>query len=135
MDWNFLFYSLIVVVFTGGVILVWWYQSNVSVRLTNKNRQKYLKFWQKIKNLENPREQVMEADKLLYQLLADQGFSGSVAEKLKAAKHKFTDLDAVWRAHKLRNKIAHEIDFHCSKKEVDLALSAFARAYKDLGLK
>ncbi|EKD64900.1 MAG: hypothetical protein ACD_50C00256G0002 [uncultured bacterium] len=47
----------------------------------------------------------------------------------------FSDLNGVWFAHKLRNKIAHELDSRVSMGEAKRALAAFKRAFVDLGVK
>lgn len=80
----------------------------------------------------NPKGAILDADKLLDYALARKGFEGSVGEKLKKAKGRFSDLNGVWVAHKLRNKVAHElgdIDMKVGKR----ALGHFKRALNDLG--
>ena len=80
----------------------------------------------------NPVQSVLDADKLLDYALSQHGFVGSVGEKLKKAGARFSDLDAVWRAHKLRNKLAHELG-GVPKHDTKAALSHFKRALNDLG--
>lgn len=74
----------------------------------------------------------MEADKLLHLALEKKGYQGSVADQLKAAGKLFSDLDNLWYAHKLRNRLAHELDFKVSDSEGRRALGYFHRALKDL---
>lgn len=96
---------------------------------------KYLQtHWDKIaRNLEyDPKHAVLDADKLLDYALKAKGFSGSLGEKLKKAGPRFSDLDGVWSAHKLRNKLAHEI-MDLKVKDAKIALSQFRRALNDLG--
>ncbi|MDO8566536.1 MAG: hypothetical protein Q7R58_00085 [bacterium] len=56
------------------------------------------------------REAIIEADIMLDDLLARQGYVGDgVGEKLKAAEpENFGTLQDAWEAHKVRNQIAHE---------------------------
>lgn len=82
----------------------------------------------------HPKHAVLDADKLLDYALDRQGFEGSLGEKLKLVGFRFSDLDAVWSAHKLRNRIAHEL------KDVDVgeaksALQSLKKALNDLGAK
>lgn len=79
-----------------------------------------------------PRYAVLDADKLLDYALSRKGFVGNVGDKLKKAKYRFSDLDGVWRAHKLRNRIAHELGT-IDKEEARSALKHFKRALNDLG--
>jgi hypothetical protein len=76
----------------------------------------------------------MEADKLLDKLMTKRGYQGSLGMKLKAAEKAFTDTNLVWRAHKLRNRLAHELDVKLMPHEVDYAMKGFRQAMRDLGL-
>lgn len=82
---------------------------------------------------------IMEADKLLdfclSKVLGSKYEKVSLGEKLKLKGVLFSDLNGVWFAHKLRNKIAHELDFRVSMTEAKRALSAFKKAFIDLGVK
>ena len=53
---------------------------------------------------------ILEADILLYDMLEQIGFQGdTIAEKLKSVDPaSFNTLDDAWRAHKVRNNLAHE---------------------------
>ena len=77
---------------------------------------------------------LLNADKLLDQALQDRGFNGTkTAERMKAANAKWSNADAVWSAHKLRNRVAHEQDIKVSFDETRRALSGFKQALKELG--
>lgn len=105
-------------------------------RFQTKDIQYISRHWKQItqeKN-NNPEHAIMNADKLLSFALKKAGFNGSVAEQLKKAKAIFSDLDGIWSAHKLRNKIAHEVGFSVSDKESNYALNQFKKAFKDLGI-
>lgn len=75
---------------------------------------------------------IIDADKVLDYALARKGFQGSVGEKLKKAGPRFSDVNGVWRAHKYRNKLAHELG-GVKFDEARDALSQFKRALNDLG--
>lgn len=80
----------------------------------------------------HPKNAILDADKLLNYVLERRGFEGSLGEKLKKAGPRFSDLNGVWSAHKLRNRIAHEfgeIDTGLAKR----ALKQFKTALNDLG--
>jgi hypothetical protein len=77
---------------------------------------------------------VTDADKLLDYALRQSGYYGNTfAERLKQADYRLTDKEAVWRAHKLRNAIAHEVGHDIRHNQVQTALSAYEHALKDLG--
>jgi uncharacterized protein YabN with tetrapyrrole methylase and pyrophosphatase domain len=96
-------------------------------------KTKYLEHWRKIKSLEG-KEAVMEADKLLDEILGKRGYAGSMADKLKKAGPAFTNVNDVWSVHKLRNRLAHELGAKISPEEAKSAIGKFERALKDLGL-
>lgn len=102
--------------------------------LSHKDRLEYLEHWHRIKNSSDPKHAIMDADKLLDIVLQKKGYTGSLGEKLKQGGKLFSDLDGVWSAHKLRNKIAHELSYHISAGQFATALKQFERALRDLGL-
>lgn len=97
-------------------------------------KRKYVAIWAGIRKMDN-RHAVMEADKLLYELLEKRGYKGSLGDKLKKAGPAFSNINDVWRAHKLRNRLAHELGVELREAEFAKALNDFKRAYRDLGLK
>lgn len=77
---------------------------------------------------------VSEADKLFDYVLKAKGYPGTtMAERLKRAQSKLSDRESVWRAHKLRNALAHEVGFDLVNKQAHEALRGFERGLKDLG--
>ncbi len=86
---------------------------------------------------ENPASYVttiINGDKLLDKALIEMGVPGkTMGDRLKRTGGRFTNLNAVWRAHKLRNTIAHESDVEISYKQAFNALAIYKQALKDLG--
>ena len=77
---------------------------------------------------------IIEADKLLDKALVEAGAPGkTMGDRLKRSGGKFTDINAVWRAHKLRNAIAHEPDLEVGYKQATNSLSIYKQALKDVG--
>ena len=77
---------------------------------------------------------IIEADKLLDKAMVEMGIPGkTMGDRLTKGGSHFSNLNAVWRAHKLRNAIAHESDFEVSYKQASNALIIFKQALKDLG--
>ncbi len=106
-------------------------KSRKGLSAAEKNR--YKRHWEKIKALEI-KQAVIEADKLLDELLTKKGYKGSLGDKLKKAGPAFTNVNDVWSAHKLRNRLAHELDVKIGDNEGKAALRSFEKAYRDLGL-
>ena len=77
---------------------------------------------------------IIEADKLLDKALMELQIPGStMGERLKRSGDKFSQLNSVWYAHKLRNKIAHERGFSVDYNQARHALATYRQALKDLG--
>lgn len=77
---------------------------------------------------------IIEGDKLLDKALIEMGVAGkTMGDRLKRAGDRFSNLNAVWRAHKLRNAIAHESDIEIGYKQAQNALAIYKQALKDLG--
>lgn len=77
---------------------------------------------------------VLNADKLLDHALKEAGYKGqTMGERLKSAKQIFSNRNAVWSAHKLRNQIAHETDVRVEFDAARRAIASFKQALKDVG--
>jgi hypothetical protein len=80
------------------------------------------------------RNAVSEADKLLDYVLRQSGVPGTtMADRLRAGDRRFSDINSIWRAHKLRNALAHEVGFDMVASQAREALQDFKRGLKDLG--
>lgn len=77
---------------------------------------------------------IINGDKLLDKAMMEMGVAGkTMGDRLKKCGDRFTNLNAVWRAHKLRNALAHETDLEVSYKQAHNALAIYKQALKDLG--
>ena len=88
--------------------------------------------WGKIRAQSDAKHALLDADKLLNVVLSKKGFGGGVGDQLQKAGKLFTNVDDVWTAHKLRNRIAHELNMQLSLADRDRTLRIFEKALKDL---
>jgi heme exporter protein D len=91
-------------------------------------QQQIRKQWIHAKELTDLHRRILEADKVLDQTLKALGYKGSVADKLRDAEKYIPDIDDVWRAHKLRNRIAHEPGTNVREADAQKAMDAFEGA-------
>jgi hypothetical protein len=78
---------------------------------------------------------LINADKLLDDALKCLGHTGdTMAERLVSAKNVLKNKDEVWSAHKIRNRLVHETNYHPTEKIVKRSLNGYYRAFKDLGV-
>lgn len=107
--------------------------SRVKKGFSTKEKNYFKQKWREIKNEKDFRHSIMTADKLLEKVMRCKGYQGTLGQMLKSGKSEFSDLNGVWYAHKIRNKLAHEIDYKLIPSEAQKGLQYFQKAFKDLG--
>jgi len=132
--------GLAAVVILGGLMFLFISKFTVKKCRTHLNVEEYrVKFLAAENQLRRDDQasyslSVLNADKLVDQALRERGFPGdTMGEKLKNSPKKFGDINGLWNAHKLRNRIAHETNVVVGYDEARYALASFKKALKDLG--
>jgi hypothetical protein len=102
------------------------------------NRKYFVKQWSEIlsrvKSPEGMTLAVIDADKLLDEALKRRGYKGkTMGERLVAAQRTLSNNDAVWYAHKLRNRLVHEPNVRLRKNDAKNALAGIKQGLIDLG--
>lgn len=77
----------------------------------------------------DPRHSVLEGDKLLDLLLSKKGYKGPLGEKLKKVGKRLSNIQDLWDAHKVRNRIAHELDVKVEPREAKRCVATYKKAY------
>lgn len=80
---------------------------------------------------------LMEADKLLDHVMQAKGFAGdTMGERLQSstAKTAYSNLNAIWAAHKLRNQMAHEVNHDFVPQVTQKAIADLGQGIRDLGV-
>lgn len=79
---------------------------------------------------------VIEADKLVDDALAKAGYSGDTfGDRLSNIRPgTLLSLDGIWWAHKVRNRLAHEVDYFLRYTEARQAVGYFEAALSELQL-
>jgi hypothetical protein len=98
-------------------------------------REKWLDIQRLCANKKTWTQAVLEADKLLEDVLKAKRYKGkSIGERLVAAQRKLTDNDGVWYAHNLAKKILEKNAKRLKESDVKKALIGFRQALRDLGV-
>ncbi len=77
---------------------------------------------------------ILESDILLYEMLDQMGYPGdSVAEKMKQVdKTTFHSIDDAWRAHRVRNLIAHQgATYEISRYEAEKTIKLYQKVFEE----
>lgn len=98
------------------------------------------KRWQEIEKMLHSKEEgnrrlaVLEADKLLDFALKSMAMPGKdLAERLRFAVFKYTNLKKVWWAHGIRNRLVHESSFFLPYSLAKKAIHKFKKALEEIG--
>jgi len=111
-----------------GYILIRRYRKKLSPAVVEEIKKE----WKKIIREQDHRHAILEADKLLDFALAKMGYKGGLGTKLKKAPSLFNNINDVWAAHKIRNNIAHKINYKVDEKTYKATMLKFKQAFKDL---
>jgi len=127
-------YGGIFILLVGGWYLMW----RIKRKPGKINIDYFKSRWQEAQKLCGREDTwalaIINADKLVEEALKKRKYKGkTMGEKLVSAQHDITNNDAVWFAHKLRNKLVADEIKKLKKKDVLTALIGFREALKDLG--
>lgn len=134
----YVFFGIVFVLFVLVVFLVLFVARKMKKKLSAETQRYITAHWYRILDSfhMNPSHALIDADKLLDYCLKQKGLSDglSLGDKLKkVGKKYFSDLNGVWEAHKLRNQVAHELNFHLTVEQGRAALQQYKKALMDLG--
>jgi len=140
---SLIFIGLITLLVIKLQIIDGWFKTAGSFLLTHTFPKRHInKSWQKIlarlgKNDEaNLRLALIEADNIFDDLLKQMRLPGeSMADRLKYIdSSQVSNIDEIWRAHKIRNVIVHNSDYPITKNEMEFGVGAYQKALKELEL-
>lgn len=125
------------VLIVGGILI---FIIERGKKINGLDQEKYRSKWLEIENTFDIKNEttysmcIIRADSLLDSAMKEKGIPGeTMGERLKDSNHRFSSIDSVWTAHKIRNKIAHEHDTKIDARITRQALNTFKKALKDLG--
>jgi hypothetical protein len=73
------------------------------------------------------KERIFEYDKLLDYCLEKKGLEGTIGVKMSLFGESFQDANAIWEGHKMRNRLAHEMNIVPRESEVIKHSQAYER--------
>jgi hypothetical protein len=129
MEIVFIFIALVLI--TGGLLFFIWKTKN-SRKLTAAATSRIRALLERSEHVSDPTMRILEYDKILDQLMLELGFKGSTGEKLMKAGPRFSNKDALWRYHKLRNIVAHEHGAGASASDADNFRNAVMKAFSQV---
>lgn len=118
-----------------------WFKAAGNFLLTQAFPKRHLnKSWQKIlmrlnkSDEANLRLALIEADNLFDDLLKQMRLPGeSMADRLRYIdSSQISNIDEIWRAHKLRNVLVHNHEYPITRNEMEFGIRAYEKALKEL---
>jgi hypothetical protein len=152
--WSTYIFVLKVIAFIITVTAAWWYFSTVrkltklaatpvsadDITETSLPREIVAKPWLEIQEKmasSSPADwsiAVIQADAIMDQLLKASGYIGdTMGDRLKQVNTaELNAIDDIWRAHKLRNRLAHGTGGALTRREAEEAIRGYERAFREL---
>ena len=134
-----IFVGIGIIIFIS-VLLLGFVKIQTQKKRAQKFQQKIQKFLAKIKKMpeSHNNQKILEYDKILDMCLYEKISgtknltTGGKMKKLGKSKQKFQNENKIWSAHRLRNKIAHEVGFIVSTKNFREAEKSFIQEISGL---
>jgi len=105
---EYIFLAIVILILLIGVFLTFRFSE---VKHLKKDKKSYYeKEIQKVSDLLSPSEKIMRYDMIMHHILKDYSYSGTVGDQLKAKPRMMNNLNVIWSLHKLRNKLAHDME-------------------------
>lgn len=124
----------------GSIYAIWQYHRRHATHVTAEERARLHVRWHELEAAltkggpTNLRHVVIEGDKLVDHAMKHLGAHGeTMGERLRSCQSRFTDYDGIWKAHKLRNQLVHELDRELLSFEAKQMMQQFKQALTDLG--
>jgi len=96
-------------------------------KLKGEAKRNVLEQWARLQGEKELPRKLLGADAVLDVALAALGYRGTLGDKLKRAGSFIPDVNAVWKAHKIRNRIAHEANVNINERQLEEAIAALER--------
>lgn len=130
MDYYIIFASVVIALALLFLFLIWLRKKFALRESALKKRvDKKFKEISQLLAIDNEsafRTAIIEADKLLDFILKSKGVRGStLGERLKSSRGLIRDLNNIWFAHKVRNRLVHDLDSRIKRREAARVIKIF----------
>ncbi|MDP3052963.1 MAG: hypothetical protein Q8N22_03370 [bacterium] len=112
------------------------------LRIGDLSKHRSIRGWQQIQKRlqagdeENFKLAITEADRILDELLKISGYQGkNMDERLgQITQAQLFNISDAWSAHKIKQRILKEEDFHINKQEAELIINIYKKSFQELEL-
>ncbi len=102
----------IIIFITIFIVIFWIFLVFKFSKKRKLDRNKIIFFENRLESIKKYsfKEQIMDYDKLYHKILLELWYKWTFWEILKSKPKIIIDIQKIWELHKLRNKLAHELD-------------------------
>jgi hypothetical protein len=112
------------------------------LRIGNLFKHRSIRGWLQIQKRihlgdeENLKLAITEADRILDELLKKSGYVGATMDERlsKITSAQLSNITDVWSAHKIKQRILKEKDFHINKPEAEIIINIYKKSFKEFDL-
>lgn len=124
--------GIIGILLIGGLFILLKYKKE---KLTLAQYKKYSKLFKETQSL-HPDHALVKMHKIfitaLQELAGKSDTNEKAMESLLRYEKRFSDPKMVWKYHRMRNKVTHDLEVSINKQEIEKAEIVFKKALKDL---
>lgn len=123
---------LFLLIVGGGIFLLWKFRPR---KLDEKTIQKFSFKIDQTRG-KDPEHAIIQIHKLFILALKEMSpASLPAARMIKRHQKRFSEVSQIWKFHRLRNQLAHEIGIKVTEKDAEKARQVFINALRELGKK
>lgn len=114
-------------VFVSIILYVWRFLTGKKATLSTTQKKELQTRWQQVINLAEPTKKILEAEKVFTTAWRYRGVTGTFAQQWKQVGYMYSNEQAVWNAHKVRNRIVHEPNAQASVRDATMVVEAYGK--------
>lgn len=104
------FYAIIILVILVLLYATFWF-IKLKRKILSESKKNFLNWLLKeIEKQKNPRQEIIDYDKLYHRILKELWYKGDFWNILKSNPKEISDINKIWDLHKFRNKLVHDFD-------------------------
>lgn len=100
---------IFIIILISGILLIFKFKKKKG-KLSSEKIIFFEKHLKKISLWIDSKTKIIDYDKLYHKILNELWYEGSFWDILKIKPEEISDLDKIWKLHKLRNKLVHDFD-------------------------
>jgi hypothetical protein len=133
MELSSLFWAFLGAFICLDLLIVFFIWKKVRSRRLSFSQKKYFQSLVKKASQKECEARIFSYDKILGEVLSAFSYQGTIGQQIHKSKHRYGSLVPIMqKAHRYRNKLAHESDFHPTEASLQKNAESFEYIFKQL---